>query len=433
MLPSKDQFWLGLTAMLLGVTLTCLACNRTRETPHHGRALLIGIDGATFRIAGPLMEAGKLPNLAQIARKGVSGPLRSLKPLHSPRIWNTISTGKLPEKHGIIGFAHKDDQGVQRLYLSNDRKVHSLWNIVSDAGLSVGVVNWWNTFPLEPIHGVMVSDHLIAKEIEGRRQITGAVADPEGAVVYPEDWQARLLALAKEDLNPIRFDDPFYKNTHLPKWQKAETLSRWFRQDSFIARFALEIEAVEHPDVMMVLLTGIDRVSHSLWGVVEPAELYPEQLRPTESERAAGLAALQRYYEYTDVIIGKLLENYAPEDLVMIVSDHGFEAGISFGSLTGTHESDLAIDGVFFARGADIPKGKPAGPISVLDITPTILAWLDLPVAWDMDGRVARFLEKDTNQFISTYETKPVERLSSEASGADETLIEQLRALGYIE
>jgi predicted AlkP superfamily phosphohydrolase/phosphomutase len=210
-------------------------------------------------------------------------------------------------------------------------------------------------------------------------------------------------------------------------------LSRRFREDGALVRFALEVEAASEPDLLMVLLAGIDRVSHFLWGNVEPPEAYPERLRPSPSAREAGAAALKRYYEYTDALVGAVVERFAPDDLVMIVSDHGFEAGVRLAFLTGEHKSEKAIDGVIFARGRGIPAGRTAGAMTVYDVTPTILAWLGLPVAMDMDGGVAGFVQEATEERIPSYDTGPVERISTAPSGADEVLIEQLRALGYIE
>ena len=135
---------------LVALALDGSAC---AEAPR-GRVLLVGIDGAGVHVMRPLMEEGRLPNLARIARDGVVGPLQSFLPLHSPRIWATIATGKVPEKHGILTFAYTDDAGQRRLYDSRDRKVHAIWNIASNAGLEVGVVNYWNTYPPEIIEGV---------------------------------------------------------------------------------------------------------------------------------------------------------------------------------------------------------------------------------------------------------------------------------------
>jgi len=382
----------------------------------------------------PLLARGALPHLAKLRDKGVSGPLRSIMPLVSPRIWNSIATGKQPKKHGIISFAHPGEEGVQHLYLSSDRKVHALWNIVSDAGMSVAVINWWNTFPPEIINGVMVSDHLQGREVEGRENLTQASATPSGALVFPEHWEPRLTELLSIKESPVSIQDPFAENDQLAHPILSESsLSRYFQEDGAVLRLALEVEAAERPDVMLVFFPGIDRVSHFLWGTIEPAELYPEVLRPSPSEREAGVAAFERYYEYTDALLGALLERYGPDDLVIVLSDHGFEAGIELGLLTGVHNSEEAQHGVIFARGAGIPRGTVAGELNVLDITPTILTWLGLPVGDDMDGSVAEFVGGKAVGSIGTHDSEPVERLQSAPSGADEKILENLRALGYFE
>jgi len=418
---------------VLALAFACSGGPPQIEAP--GRVLIVGIDGANMRVIAPLLEQGRLPNLARIAREGVHGNLRSLKPLLSPRIWNSIATGKRPEKHGILQFAREDESGTQQLLLSTDRKAHALWNIASDAGLSVAVVNFWNTYPPERVNGVMVSDHLLAKEVEGRRLMSKA-EEPEstGPLVYPQSWLPRLSATMEDDVPPVAFEDPFLGNTRLPKWWiTPDKLSRRFKEDGALAEFALLIEASERPDLAMVLFTGIDRISHNLWGTLEPPELYPERLRPSDDQREAGRTAIERYYEYSDALIGALLEGYGPEDLVVVVSDHGFEAGVGLAFLTGVHESDAAINGVVFARGPGIPAGGGSQGMTVLDVTPTVLAWLGLPVAEDMDGRVASFLEVDEVARIPSYDVSPVERVSDAPSGANDQLVDQLRALGYIE
>jgi predicted AlkP superfamily phosphohydrolase/phosphomutase len=396
-----------------------------------GRVLLVGIDGATLRVAQPLLEKGRLPALAAIAREGVYGPLRSFEPLDSPPIWATIATGKQREKHGILTFTTDDD--ASRLYDSADRKVHALWNIASDAGLSVGVVNWWNTYPVETIHGIMVSDHALPGQMEQRAKFFGGAARQAGPSVYPPEWEANVASIVARAERLTAVADPFAGNEALAKWTNPEGMSRGFERDAQIVRIALAVEAAIQPEVLMVFLPGIDRISHTLWGNLEPEELYPPHLRPAPSERAAGVEAIYRYYEYTDALIGLLVERFAPEDLVMVVSDHGFEAGVAMLSLTGQHKGEKARDGVVFARGHGIPAGAPAGAMTVADVTPTILAWLRLPVAEDMDGAPAGFARGEAVGRIATYDTRPVERLAGGASGVEENIKDELRALGYIE
>ena len=132
-------------------------------------------------------------------------------------------------------------------------------------------------------------------------------------------------------------------------------------------------------------------------------------------------------------LIGVLVERYADDDLVMVVSDHGFEGGQGLGFLTGVHVSAQALDGVIFARGREVAPGRIRSGVGIYDVTPTLLAWLGLPVAQDMEGAVAPFLETVELPRIASYDGEPVEHVGTGPSGADSALIEQLRALGYLE
>ena len=236
-----------------------------------------------------MFAKGELPNLAKLAREGVSGELRSVIPMHSPRIWNTIATGMTPEQHGIVGFSYPNRIGNQQLYVSTDRKAPALWSIVSAAGLRVGVINFWNTYPLEKVDGVIVSDHVLAKEIEGRNELTGSAQTETGAVIFPEAWNEKLVQLIKDNATPVPdFEDPFAPPKILPRWVLRDELQRRFKEDGAIASMTSKIVHEEKPDVTMVLLCGIDRVSHYLWGVMESPEHYTQGLIPTPETRAGG-------------------------------------------------------------------------------------------------------------------------------------------------
>ena len=430
-----------LLALMFLLLVGSASCMSDDQDSGRGRVLIIGLDGATPILIDPLLEAGRLPHLAALAASGVHGTVRSLRPIESPRIWNTVATGKLPESHGILAFALPKVAGEpRRLYLSSDRKVHALWNIVSGLGMSVGIVNFWNTYPPEKVEGVMVSDHMLAQQVKGRIALTRAEPVPIGPVIHPQAWHDRLLELmeAEADDPLTRFANPLRNNSELPEYMAlaGQSLPRRFEEDEALARIALEIEASIHPDLMMLLLPGIDRVSHFLWSGLEDPSFYDEELRISPSERRAGRAALERYYEFSDALVGLFVARMAPEDLIIVMSDHGFEAGRGMGLLTGVHETDKSMDGVFFARGRGIEPGRPTGSLSVADVTPTVLAWWGLPEGEDMDGRAAPFLanaDRIDRESIATYDTTIIERLPFAVSGAEEELVERLRSLGYIE
>jgi len=395
------------------------------------RAILIGIDGASPRLMTPLLAEGRLPNLAQLAEKGVYGALRSELPLYSPRVWNSIATGKRPEQHGVEAFVYKEGE-TRRLYRSDHRRVPALWNILSEAGLRIGVVNWWTTFPPELIDGVMVSDHFFPEQVDKLRQTFGAADDPAGDLVHPPEFLARAEQALTLKRPVSEIESPFEESNPLPPWVRRSGLQRQFDTDADITRVALAIEEGYAPDVMFVFLPGIDRVSHALWGNIEPPELYPPPLRPNATDRAGGVHALHTYYQYTDDLIGKLIEPYGPDDLVMVISDHGFEAGQVLMLLTGQHESEASLDGIAFARGFGVEHGD-LGPLSIFDIAPSLLAWLELPTANDMAGRPAGFLADAPTSQVASYDGTPIERMTLGTSAVEEEIVEHLEALGYLE
>jgi predicted AlkP superfamily phosphohydrolase/phosphomutase len=76
--------------------------------------------------------------------------------------------------------------------------------------------------------------------------------------------------------------------------------------------------------------------------------------------------------------------------------------------LNGTH--DAAPEGFVMAYGASVARGRLAAPASVVDVTPTILYFLGLPIGRDMDGyaRTDLFQRAFTDErpitFIPTYD-----------------------------
>lgn len=403
------------------------------------RALIIGIDGATLEVVEPLIAAGRLPHLASIAEAGLHGSLTSAMPIQSPRIWNTIATGKTPQRHGILSFTFDAPNGDRRLYLSHHRKVPALWNILSHHGLSVSAVNWWNTWPPERINGVMVSDHFFPGQLSGREDLFKAEGGEGNHSVSPVAWEERARRALESAENPTAFDNPFLARGALPRWTHIDSLADVFETDRRVAQTALAIAEAEDPQVLMVYFPGIDRVCHSLWIGVDAPESFPPAFRLDEPTTAATRRAVENYYAFTDALIGRLLEGYDSEDLVIVLSDHGFEAH-TFGDpvngklvLTGGHESPKARDGLLFARGRGVAHRTGLDGMSIQDVAPTLLAWLGLPVGSDMDGEVSRFLASETSERVASYDDLPIEREAANASAVEGEIVDQLRELGYLE
>ena len=107
------------------------------------RILLVGWDAADWQVIDPLLDAGKMPNLARLVERGAIADLATLHPPYSPILWTSIATGKRPTKHGITGFIEPTrDARAVRPVSSLSRRCKALWNILGQNGLRSVVVGW---------------------------------------------------------------------------------------------------------------------------------------------------------------------------------------------------------------------------------------------------------------------------------------------------
>jgi len=102
---------------------------------------------------------------------------------------------------------------------------------------------------------------------------------------------------------------------------------------------------------------------------------------------------LDRAYADVDRDIGVALERLSAGDLLLVISGFGMRPVspvkriaarlLRDPDVTGTHEN--GPDGFLLAYGTGVAPGrKPRG--SIVDVTPTVLYFLGLPIGRDMDG-----------------------------------------------
>ena len=101
--------------------------------------------------------------------------------------------------------------------------------------------------------------------------------------------------------------------------------------------------------------------------------------------------------------------------------------------MPGIHDSDAARDGVLYARGPGIAPGSRPEVIDDIDVLPTLLAATGLPLANALPGEPAPFVRVRRPPPVASYQDVPVQRVDTPASEVDETILEKLRTLGYVE
>lgn len=414
------------------------------------KVLLIGVDAGEWDVLGPLLDQKRVPSFARLRDTGASGKLRSLEPLtKSPTIWASIATGKVPAKHGINDFtarrvvqqrtearargdsAATDEDGAPVTF--NLWRARPIWDILGSLGRKVGMVGWWTTWPAQPVNGFWISDYVqYDLGVWGRR---------DKRRTYPKSLDSLTLALKRLPQSVswaelFQFVPQIDTTKVTPRQEKLMHQLRWiYAGDMTFYAIAMHLYKTERPDFFTVYFRGIDAVSHSYWDLDLPGAITPPM---TDEELSWIKNLIPNYYVFTDLMIGRFLNEAGPKTDVIVCSDHGYMGGGRGGKGVMAHK----LDGIIFAAGPNIRKGANISGATVLDITPTVLALFGLPTAQDMDGRlieeallprVTREVAKETR--LQTYETARTKVASDEPlrSPVDDELRERLRSLGYIQ
>ncbi len=384
---------------------TLPGCSGKKAHPEHP-VVLIGVDGMEWKVMGPLVRDGKLPNLRKLIERGVVGHLATFNNnALSPVIWTTIATGTGPAAHGIVNFLDRDGTP----FTSNSRRGKALWNIASDYGLKTICVGWWVTYPAEEINGFLVAPYSAAGQ--NAENWKGNLRDGKDLAdqTWPRDLIDEIFPIAARLNDKERFlqiDAPYFGGVDLGKLDEVEdhmiAQTRWseLADESFtqIATHLLR-EKEKNPNLTMVYLGGPDVSSHRFWRYRSPKEFQYE----IPAEAIAELnEIIHRFYIRTDELIGQVLAAAPADANVIVCSDHGFHAefrdkphplGLSGHHLDGP-------PGVFIAAGPAVQDGpgrdvlaaKEAArsPLpnlgSVLQVAPTVLYLLDIPAGRNMES-----------------------------------------------
>jgi predicted AlkP superfamily phosphohydrolase/phosphomutase len=267
--------------------------SRPEDVGASAQTLVLGIDGGEWDVLDPLIEAGRLPNLARLVDDGVSGRLASVTPPVSPPAWTTIQTGVNPGKHGIYDFVAFDPDHSRRVLDATDRRSPPFWRLLNDRGVSTGVFKVPFSYPPDDVEGFLVSG-FPTPATAGSYGTPAAVADQ----LPPTD---DLF----EDKSLLREGDLEAFGTDLVRTAERQTA------------VLLDLLEGHETDLVATVYDGADRVQHYFWKYLD--EDHP---RYTDDERLA--AVLPEYFEAVDEGIGRTIDAMDDELNVVVLSDHGF-------------------------------------------------------------------------------------------------------------
>ena len=249
------------------------------------RTIIIGLDGVPFGLIKDLADRGVMPNTNEILSDAFFGKMHSSLPEVSSVAWSSIITGKNPAEHGIFGFTDLFSHSYELRFPGfNDLQSPPFWNLIK--GKSV-IVNVPSTYPVKEMNGVHISGFV---SIDFNRSVF-----PKSLIPILKNFDYRLdvdSTLAHQSMD-LFLDDldktlPGSIQTYRYLWENID----W--------------------EIFMFVFTGTDRLLHFLWDAYEK-----------ESHKYHG--QFLEYFRKIDQVIGEIGSRIQEEDLLIMLSDHGFE------------------------------------------------------------------------------------------------------------
>jgi predicted AlkP superfamily pyrophosphatase or phosphodiesterase len=238
-----------------------------------GRPLLvISVDGMDYRYLRDCDKLGlKIPNLRRLMREGeLTEGVEGVFPTVTWPSHTTMISGVAPREHGILGNRRPKSEGGDYYWDVSLLKAPTLWQAAHKAGLKTAAITWPVT---------------VSAKIDFN---------------LPEYFVKR---------NGGGMDLPSIESKATPGL--VEKITRVFpsfaqewMDDRTRTQAAVYLLKHEKPDLILLHLVDLDSEAH--------------ETGPFSREANAKL-------EYSDELIGQMLQAAPPEMVVAVVSDHGFE------------------------------------------------------------------------------------------------------------
>jgi predicted AlkP superfamily phosphohydrolase/phosphomutase len=250
----------------------------------NNKVLLLGFDGADWKIINRLVIEGKLPAFSKLMNNGFAGPLQSTTPPISPPAWASIVTGVNPGMHGVFEFIEFDKITFEKKIRINPIRGKKVWDYLGDKGFKSIIINFPLMYPPEEINGITVSGLMTpssAKYFTYPRQLSKKLSDEGYEVEISETELFKLL----------RYDKNTLYNRLIENMRKR-------------AKISIELLNKNSWDFSMIVFGGSDRIQHFFWNKKD---------------------LLEKCYREMDSILRLFMNEVIDgQDILMVVSDHGF-------------------------------------------------------------------------------------------------------------
>ncbi|HYF51959.1 MAG TPA: alkaline phosphatase family protein [Planctomycetota bacterium] len=268
------------------------------------KVLILALDSVNLESIRPHLDGGRMPNLKRVMNGGASGILMSTTPAHTAAAWTTLSTGKHPGIHGVMNFRRFDPRTQQtRLNTTQDIPHKTIWQLLDEAGLRVGVVGQPQSYPPRPLKAGFA--------------VTGfETPSTDTEFTWPKELKSEVMARVPEFcFKSERVRDPG-AGKDWDEWDDFAAGMDSLQQEMEHAHALNLFLAKEKPwDVLFLYYQSTDPLFHKAWRWCDP------ETRDEDPKRAA---RIDKFFARLDEMLGEVLALPQSADaLVICCSDHG--------------------------------------------------------------------------------------------------------------
>ena len=241
-------------------------------------------------LARDLGASGQCPNLAGLSLSSLAHSIQAELPELSPVNWTSFFTACGPEEHGVFGFTAMDPESYA-LSITDFRQVQAptIFDRLSQSGLMSKVVNLPNTYPAQPLRGMLIAG-FVAPDLYGAvyPKILASMLESKGYKLEADTEQGR------RDFNLL------FSELHATLRSRRQALDLLWPDLAW--------------DLFVCVLTETDRLGHFLFPAIE-------------DEKDPWHGACMHLLQEWDKLIGEILERFEalPEPKrLLVLADHGF-------------------------------------------------------------------------------------------------------------
>jgi predicted AlkP superfamily phosphohydrolase/phosphomutase len=264
------------------------------------KIIIISLDGASWKVLGPLVRMGFMPFTAEAIDKGCHGILNSVIPPVTASAWSSFMTGKLPDKHGVFEFRCFDAKRKAD-YLTNSSYIQSetVWQILSRHDKNIISINVPYTYPVYNVNGILISG------METPSEDSNYCSPLQIKEIIKQKFPDYIPAMKAWEIKDVSTEDKAIKY-----------IDKLYSLIDLRVKLTKYLLSKHEWDVSMVHFQETDYIQHVLWDKI---------IKSVENDNSLPLySKIREFYSKIDNSLKELSKIASTDETTfIIVSDHG--------------------------------------------------------------------------------------------------------------